>query len=599
MRTRIVLLSLAAVCLTLNSPVSATVWKVPLEYPTIQAAIDDCNNGDVVIVAPGTYTGTGNKNLDYGGKAITVSSTDPEAPSIVAATVIDCQDDGRGFYFHSGEGPDSVVSGLTITGGRITGMSAAGGGIYCNGSSPTIVNCIIINNNAIGDSGGFDACGGGICCTGGSSPIISNCTISNNTGRGGFGGTNNGGDAKGGGIYCTASSSPIISNCTISNNTGQGGRGGTDFEYGGAGGGWGKGGGVYCEGSNPTIENSTISYNIMRAGSGGGSVFEHPPGSPGSSCGAGVYCSSSGIAAIDNCIINNNIAIGGPGEYDDVTPPHSTSPGKGKGGGVYGQVVISNSLVRENDVRFVEDGGWPWEVFGGGLYCTGSSSITNCLITDHELWTFSSTYPIEFYGSAIYCHPGSNVTITNCTISNNRFGNAAVDCTGTAQVTITNSIMWDNLNDPDNDVKSDVAVTYSCIEQIVSGMGNIHTNPLFVSGSEGDYYLSQIAAGQVSDSPCVDAGSDLAANLGMDICTTRTDHICDAEIVDIGYHYFISNPADIDRKGSVDFIDYAILTSQWKQTPGVPSADIAPPGGNGIVNEKDFAFLIKYWLWGK
>jgi hypothetical protein len=97
----------------------------------------------------------------------------------------------------------------------------------------------------------------------------------------------------------------------------------------------------------------------------------------------------------------------------------------------------------------------------------------------------------------------------------------------------------------------------------------------------------------------MDAGSDSAANLGMDIFTTRTDEVGDKGIVDMGYHYFISNPADISGEGGVDFFDYAIFASQWKQMPGVPSADIAPPGGDGIVNEKDFAFLIKYWLWGK
>ncbi|MHC4095446.1 MAG: right-handed parallel beta-helix repeat-containing protein [Planctomycetota bacterium] len=491
MRTRIVLFSLVAACLTLNSPVLAIDRLVPSQYSTIQTGIDAAVNGDDVIVAPGTYTGDDNRDIDFKGKAITVRSTKPNDPNVVAATVIDCQNVSghRGFYFHSGEGPSSVISGLTITGGR----STSGSGIYCSGSSPTIENCIITNNEV---TSGSNAYGGGICCTGGSSPIISNCTISNNT---------------------------VLGN-------------------------WTYGGGVSCNsGSNPTIENCTISYNVMQSGD------YH------NSCGGGVYCSSDGIAAIDNCIINNNIAIGGKGYYDDMRPT-GIPPGDGKGGGIYGRVDISNSVVRENDVRFVREGEWPWEVFGGGLYCIGSCSITNCLITDHDLWYIND--PIELYGPAIYCHPGSNVTITNCTISNNRFGDPAmVDCKGTAQVTITNSILWNN--EPGDDVKSDFSVTYSCIEQIVSGIGNIHTDPRFVSGPEGDYYLSQIAAGQVSDSPCVDAGSDTAANLGMDIYTTRTDEMGDEEIVDMGYHY----PAiieygcpDIDGDEDVDFFDYAWLS---------------------------------------
>jgi hypothetical protein len=36
-----------------------------------------------------------------------------------------------------------------------------------------------------------------------------------------------------------------------------------------------------------------------------------------------------------------------------------------------------------------------------------------------------------------------------------------------------------------------------------------------------------------------------------------------------------------------------------KQPPGVPSADIAPPGGDGIVDMNDLGLLVDNWLWGK
>ncbi|MHC4500159.1 MAG: InlB B-repeat-containing protein, partial [Planctomycetota bacterium] len=62
---------------------------------------------------------------------------------------------------------------------------------------------------------------------------------------------------------------------------------------------------------------------------------------------------------------------------------------------------------------------------------------------------------------------------------------------------------------------------------------NIGEDPAFAFG----YYLSQLDAGQMTESNCVDGGSDLASNLGMDIYTTRTDGFNDVNVVDMGFHY--------------------------------------------------------------
>ena len=124
---------------------------VPGEYPTIQEGIDATVDGDTVLVADGTYTRDGNKNLDYNGKAITVKSENG-----ADETIIDCEGDGRGFYFHSEEGLDSILEGFTIQ----NGSAEEGGGIYCNSSSPTITNCTIERNTA----SGFLGDGGGIFC---------------------------------------------------------------------------------------------------------------------------------------------------------------------------------------------------------------------------------------------------------------------------------------------------------------------------------------------------------------------------------------------------------------------------------------------------
>jgi hypothetical protein len=60
-----------------------------------------------------------------------------------------------------------------------------------------------------------------------------------------------------------------------------------------------------------------------------------------------------------------------------------------------------------------------------------------------------------------------------------------------------------------------------------------------------------------------------------------------------------AGPGDLDIDCDVDFTDFAILASQWLEVPGEPSADIAPPGGDGIVNMNDLGLLVDSWLWGK
>jgi len=202
--------------------------NVPTDYQTIQAAIDAASDGDTLIVADGTYTGEGNKNLDFKGKAITVQSENGAVNCI-----IDCENSGRGFYFHTGEGSTSVVSGFTIT----NGYKRLGGGIYCSSSSPSIINCTIISNNAP-SGGSAGASGGGIYCAS-SSPTITNCIISGNAVSGG---DPSGG--SGGGISCSSSSSPTITNCTISNNTASGNHP--------------AGGGIYSPSSSPAITNCIL-----------------------------------------------------------------------------------------------------------------------------------------------------------------------------------------------------------------------------------------------------------------------------------------------------------------------------------------------------
>jgi hypothetical protein len=55
---------------------------------------------------------------------------------------------------------------------------------------------------------------------------------------------------------------------------------------------------------------------------------------------------------------------------------------------------------------------------------------------------------------------------------------------------------------------------------------------------------------------------------------------------------------DFDCDQRVNFIDMAILASQWLNMPGYPSADIAPQVPDGIVDMLDLDVFIQHWLEG-
>ncbi len=145
-------------------------------------------------------------------------------------------------------------------------------------------------------------------------------------------------------------------------------------------------------------------------------------------------------------------------------------------------------------------------------------------------------------------------------------------------------------------------VSYSLVRQtsgVYPGTGNINADPCFATGPDGDYYLSQIAAGQSIDSPCVDAGSDTSSNLGMHTKTTRTDQIIDYGMVDIGYHYpavFID--ADLNSDKFVDFFDYAIFSLDWQQSPDPNNPNSGDITGDGWVDIYDLYMLAQVWLEG-
>ncbi len=89
------------------------------DYPTIQEAIDRAVSGDEIILLPGRFTGPGNFNLDFRGKAITVKSLDPRDKYCICKTIIDAQGQGVIARFINDEGPDTIFEGFTLGAGDI------------------------------------------------------------------------------------------------------------------------------------------------------------------------------------------------------------------------------------------------------------------------------------------------------------------------------------------------------------------------------------------------------------------------------------------------------------------------------------------------
>lgn len=237
------------------------VLHVPADYPTIQWAINAASYfvADTVLVTNGIYY----ENLDFGGKAVTVTSVN--GPQV---TIIDGSAAGSVVNFSNGENTNSRISGFKLTNGT--------SGVNASGLAPTISSNIIVN------------CGTGIACYSGS-PVIVNNLISNSAGSA---------------IYFFDTSTPLLAGNVLMSN---------------------QGGGVnmYVAGS-PTIINNLIQDNIgdgitMMGGSDANIVQNVILGNSGYGIDALIPASNRGPFIINNTIANNTNA----GIYENGFPSSS------------------------------------------------------------------------------------------------------------------------------------------------------------------------------------------------------------------------------------------------------------------------------------
>ena len=449
---------------------------VPDDFGTIQEAIDFACLGSEIVVAPGIYAET----IDFLGKAITVRSSGGRA-----VTMIDGQEDGSVVTCANGEGPDTVLSGLTITGGDASG----GGGLRCENSSPTVTDCSFVEN--------FAGTGGGIYVTNGS-PSVSACVFEGNAAF------------EGGAMYNVASSLTIVG-CVFNGNTAHD-----------------RGGAVANIESTTAFEDCTFTANSLDVGFAGfgGAIFNNQGVNTVTRCtfvgnlangtwnmGGGAIMSLDTTETLTNCHFEGNDGwLGGALGHPDFTPPaepllvvnctflNNTAM---VGGAMHLQDTVAT--IRNCDIVGNEAA-----LIGGGVFVIegddGGAEVT--LINTRITGNFA-----QGQGGGIRSNGANSVSLVNCTVSANvsaDLGGGVSNEEADGIVSIVNSVLWANADSRGDgesaqiDVNGGlVDVNYSCIGGLtgkLGGTGNIGDDPLLVDPDNDDFRLSP-------GSPGIDAGT--------------------------------------------------------------------------------------------
>jgi len=419
------LIGIAAVCVVAGSA-PADIIRVPTDFPTIQAAINASADGDTVAIAPGVYTGAGNRDLDTLGKAITVSADGP--PGTVT---IDCDgadgDEHRGFRFHSAEPRATKVVGLNI----INGYGGGGPGMLFEGAaSPTIIDCTI-EACSTGLSGGT----GGAINIASASPRFLRCDFRLNFAR-----------TAGGGADISGISSPEFSGCNFFRNDAEFVGGGARITGGTArfeqcsfdGNESDTTGGIAISGAAVTFDRCLITDNLDSVNVGG---IEVGPTASATFIDTDIVANLTsfaseaggllvrGTATMVNCrVTDNESAIAGGG----IT--------------VRGTLHATNCIIARNYA----------DIWGGGINAGGTVELANCSILFNEIDEFGES------GGGINV-ASTHVAIHNCIVRGNSFDQIGGD--------------------------ESPLVSYSNVEGGWPGTGNIDANPLFISAPLGNYHL--------------------------------------------------------------------------------------------------------------
>lgn len=490
----------------LAPPAGAATRHVPEQHATIQEALNAAASGDSILVAPGVYQGPLNRNLDFGGKDLVLTSL-----AGAEQTILDCADIGRGFRFANGETRNAIVDGFTILRGRglpVPGIAdAAGGGVLVLDSSPTIKRCVL-------QECGFDLDGFGV-----------------------------------GPAVFVHQGSPRMVECEVRFSQ-------PGFEGNGAG-------AVY--GDSVVLEDCVFLGNVTAVYLGGASVvsgcrFEANSSARLNLGGATFY----GQTVVTDCLFRNNRAYSWLGS--EPAQGGGASAGgsnvriercvfdqnfcEGLGGGlaIRGGVSVIDCVFTRNhagpDFFGVATYG------GGGLYVEGENVVRGCLFAHNRA---------DGPGGALRCE-SPQLDLTACTFAGNYSADGsggALACFFGGQIDASRILVWDNCASQGYDaawIESGATLSLACSDvrqSDIGGGGTVIADPFTFESdpqfcepgpcasspeAEGDYSINY-------DSPCTAGLSPCGERVGaLDPACWVTD-VPVGESIDAPQVRLLRNPA--------------------------------------------------------
>jgi len=441
------------------------------DYPTIQLALDASASGDSVLLADGVFTGAGNQDLNFRGRAVLLASQSQSADACVLDVQASPSSQHRGILCSSGEGAGTAVEDLTI----MHGYTQVGSAVLMLATSPRFRR-VVFAANATSASGAVYALNG--------SPVFEECVWRDNVSPTGSGGA----------VYLKFGGAPRFARCKFFDN---------HARFGGA---------AYLrESVSPTFERCVwVGNQAYNGGALMGALETHPvcidntfDGNRGGIGGA-IHLGEDADAEITRCELSRNEASRGAGLACRNAAPLLTecllteNRASLFGGGVYADSGSAMQLVRCTLVT--NDAAWDAGAIGvldGGVTCdhctlTGNAASDTLAAGVSARGAFATValrgtiLAFGRAGCAVRCDDGAQVSLAGCDV----FGNAGGDYVG-------------------------------CLAGLLGAAGNISADPRFCNQGGREFMLDE-------SSPCaarveIEFGVIGAWGVGCDLPDDRAD----------------------------------------------------------------------------